>query len=107
MSQNNDEGRPPKDQPGSGKQGVFLPEQVDFTTLVLGFSSAALYYLGDTPIGGQKVKEKNLPLAKQNIDILGLLKEKTNGNLTPDEDKLLSQVLSDLRLRYIETSKTC
>ncbi len=73
---------------------------VDFTGLILGFSSAALYYLGEAPIGDQPAGEKNLPLAKQNIDIIDLLRTKSKGNLEPQETKLLDQILTDLKLKY-------
>ena len=46
--------------------------------------------------------EKNLDLARQNIDLLALLKEKTKGNLTPEEQTLIDNLLYDLRLRYVE-----
>ncbi len=49
--------------------------------------------------------EKNLPMAKQNIDMLGMLKEKTRGNLTSDEEKLLDHLLADLRWRFVRTSQ--
>ncbi len=73
---------------------------VEFNGLILGFSSAALYYLGETPIDGQQVKSVNFSLARQNIDILSMLKEKTQGNLTPEEAKLLSEVLADLQIKF-------
>lgn len=83
------------------------PEEqtVDFSALVLGFSSAALYYMGMTPLPGKPSAEKNLPLAKQNIEIVALLGQKTTGNLTPDEAKLLEQVLTDLRMKFLEAAK--
>ena len=80
-------------------------ETVDFRGLVFGFASAALYYLGENPIEGKEAPEKNLPLAKQNIDILEMLKEKTAGNLATDEDELLQQVLRDLMSRYVDATK--
>lgn len=80
-------------------------ETVDFRGLVFGFASAALYYLGENPIEGKSAPEKNLPLAKQNIDILEMLKEKTLGNLQPDEDQLLQQLLGDLMSRYVAAKK--
>jgi hypothetical protein len=46
--------------------------------------------------------QKNLPLAKQTIDLLGLLREKTRNNLTPDEENLYDHLLYDLRMRYIK-----
>ena len=77
---------------------------VSFSGLVLGFSSAALHYLGEAPLDGQPTKV-NLVLAKQNIDFLNLLADKTKGNLNRDEKSLLDQVLTDLRLKYVEVQK--
>ena len=48
---------------------------------------------------------QDLVLARQDIDLLGLLQEKTKGNLTGDEERLLDQALFDLRMRFIEVSK--
>ena len=45
---------------------------------------------------------KNLPLAKQTIDLIALLKEKTKGNLTSDEENLMENMLYDLKLRYVK-----
>ena len=47
---------------------------------------------------------KNLPLAKQTIDLIGMLKEKTKGNLTSDEEKVLENILYDLRIRYVKAT---
>ena len=47
---------------------------------------------------------KNLPLAKQTIDLIGMLKEKTKGNLTPEEEKIMEYVLYDLRMRYVKAA---
>lgn len=79
--------------------------QLDFTGLVLGFCSAALTYMG-VSVGGETTAPKNLPLAKQNIEIIELLQQKTKGNLTAEEVKLLEHVLIDLRLRYAEAVKS-
>jgi len=46
-----------------------------------------------------------LPLARQTIDLLAMLDEKTKGNLTGDEERMLAQILFDLRMRYVEVSK--
>lgn len=78
---------------------------VDFAGLVLGFSSAALYYMGETSIEGKAAKETNLPLARQNIDILLLLKEKTKNNLSDEEFKLLDQVIHDLQTKFVSRTK--
>ena len=79
---------------------------IDFATFVLSLSHSALMHLGEVPDPDTNATHVNLALAKQNIDILGLLEEKTKGNLTGDEERLLAQVLFDLRMRYVERSKT-
>lgn len=79
---------------------------VDFSALILGFSSAALYYMGEATIEGRGAGQMNLPLARQNIDIIVLLRDKTKGNLTAEEDKLLSQLVNDLQVKLVESGKS-
>jgi hypothetical protein len=87
-----------------GAQGA-LPE-VDFSTLVLSLSTSALLHLGQVPPEpGAEPSPPNLPLAKQSIDLLALLQQKTRGNLTRDEDQLLGNLLYDLRLRYVNATR--
>ena len=63
-------------------------------------------HLGDAPLpDGQEPEEKILLLARQTIDLLGILQEKTRNNLTGEEERLLDQALYDLRLRFVEISK--
>lgn len=76
--------------------------EVDFSGLILGLSSAALYYLGEAPIDGKVVPTKNIPLARQNIEIIRMLKAKTKGNLTGDEQSLLDQLLADLEIKFVD-----
>lgn len=76
---------------------------IDFATFVLSLSHSALMHLGEAPHPETDSIEKNLPLARQTIDLLGVLEEKTKGNLTGDEERLLHQVLYDLRMRFVET----
>ena len=78
---------------------------IDFATFILSLSHSALMHLGEVPDPETNVTRVELGLAKQNVDILGLLEEKTKGNLTGDEERLLAQVLFDLRMRYVERSK--
>lgn len=79
---------------------------MDFTTFCLSLASSAMIHLGHAPSPDSGATEKSLPLAKQTIDILVLLEEKTRGNLTTEEGKLLSTLLYDLRMRYVqETSR--
>ena len=78
-----------------------LPE-VSFATFVYSLSTSALVHLGEIPEPITEKMDKNLPLAKQTIDILGILQEKTKGNLTQEEENLLNNFLYDLRMRYVK-----
>jgi len=78
---------------------------VQFTTFLLGLASTGLIHLGETPHPETGKAEKNLVLARQSMDLLSLLREKTSGNLTPEEEKFFDNLLADLRLRYVEASK--
>ena len=82
-----------------------LPE-VTLSTFIFSLSSSALVHLGAIPEPETSVMKVDLPIAKQIIDTLGMLQEKTKGNLDEGEDKLLRSILYDLRMRYVEkTSK--
>ena len=78
-----------------------LPE-INFATFVFSLNASALVNLGEIENPGTGKKEKNLSLAKQTIDILGMLEEKTRGNLSDDEANLLKNILYDLRLNYVK-----
>ncbi len=75
---------------------------INFSTFVFSLNSSALVLLGKIEEPGTGQKTVNLPMAKQTIDIIGMLEEKTRGNLTSDEEKLMSNILHDLRLIYIK-----
>jgi len=81
-----------------------LPE-INFSTFVVSLNASALMHLGlmEDPIQGEKVK--NLELGKQTIDILVMLEEKTKGNLSTEEEKLLQNILYDLRINYVKQSQ--
>ncbi len=81
--------------------GIPLPE-VNFSTFILSLSSSALMHLGEISDPVSKEKKKDLPLAKHTIDIIGMLQEKTKGNLTDNEKKLTDGILYDLRMRYVQ-----
>ena len=83
--------------------GEGLPS-IDFSTFVLSLSHSALVHLGDAPTP-EDTREVHLPLARQTIDLLSLLQEKTRHNLTASEERLLEQALTDLRLRFVEVSR--
>jgi len=79
---------------------------VSFQSIVLMFSAAVLQYLGLTPNPITQKIETNLPMAKQTIDTLEVLKLKTKGNLDADEEKLLDGLLYELRMHYLKASET-
>ena len=85
-------------------KGVPLPE-ITFSSFLISLSSSAFIHLGDIPDPATGEIKKDIPLAKQTIDLLGLLREKTRNNLLEEEEKLFEHLLYDLRMRYIkETS---
>jgi len=80
--------------------------QIDFYTFIVSLGSSALIHLGDAPHPETgKAAAANLPLAQQTIDVLAMLREKTKGNLTGEEEQLFDHLLRDLRLRFVERSK--
>ena len=80
------------------------PPGITFTTFVFSLSSSALVQLGEIPDPFTKKVEQNLPVAQQTIDLLGMLEQKTEGNLNEEEKKTLDAVLYDLRLRFLKAS---
>ena len=102
-SQVKEEGRieePPKE---DMKQEVPLPE-ISFVNLIFSLSTSALIQLGEIQDPVTQQLAKNLPLAKQTIDLIGMLKEKTKGNLTSEEEKILENFLYDLKMRYVKAT---
>lgn len=74
----------------------------DFTTFVLSLATSAYMHLGKAPPPPGETVTVNLQLAKQTIDILGMLEQKTRCNLTEREASLLQRVLFDLRMQFLE-----
>ncbi len=81
-----------------------LPE-INFSTFILSLSTSTLMHLGELPNPETNQIEKNLPLAKQTIDLIDMLKKKTTGNLDTDEDQLITNLLYDLKLKYVAAIK--
>jgi hypothetical protein len=79
---------------------------VDFTMIVLSLSHSARLHLGDAPDPATENSAVDLPMARHSIDLLGLLQEKTHGNLTGAEEQVLAQELDDLRVRFVEVSRS-
>ena len=75
---------------------------IDFTTVLLGFASSALIHMGvqANPDSGALVQDA--ALARKVLDVLALLREKTRGNLTQEEERFFDSLLTDLRLKFVE-----
>ena len=81
------------------------PAQLDFGTFVLSIGSSALVHLGEIEHPETEQARENLLLARQTIDLLAMLEEKTQGNLTEEEARFLRDLLADLRLKFVEKSR--
>ena len=86
-------------------QQAQVPMEIDFSTFILSLTSSAFYHLGDMADPTTGKKETNLPAVRQTIDMLGMLKDKTKGNLTEDEAKLLEQLIYELQMKYVSKTK--
>lgn len=80
--------------------------KMDFRTLVLSLTTTALLQMGLAPNPATQKVEKDLPAARQTIDILEILKDKTRGNLNPEETQLLDRCLHDLKMSFVQSSRT-
>lgn len=79
---------------------------IDFTTFLLGLASSALIHMGAQAHPETGLVARDEALARQSLDLLALLKEKTRGNLSPEEERLFTTLLTDLRLRFLGTAPT-
>ena len=78
---------------------------IDFPTFILSIGSAAMMGLGMAPRPDSGKQQVDLNLARQNIDLLELIQQKTKNNLTAEEDKLLERVLFEVRTKFLEANK--
>jgi hypothetical protein len=92
----------PAGHPSAGRGGREAPAP-SFAALIQSISTQVLYYLGDlTPRGAEP--QMNLDMAKYQIDILGVLEDKSKGNLSPDEQYMLDAALYETRMRFVNVS---
>lgn len=89
----------------TGKKETLKIPKASFSLFASSLVTQALISLGEVENPFSKRTEKNLDQAKFTIDTLQIIKDKTRGNLTEDEMRLLDTALYDLRMRYIERSK--
>jgi len=80
-------------------------EPLTFPAFVISLATTAAIHFGDLPDPEGGPAEANLEGASQIIEVLGLLEEKTRGNLSIEERQLLEQVLYELRLRFVEAAR--
>ena len=93
---------PEEDDAAEEAEADFQLPEINFPTFIFSLNTSCLVQLGviEDPASGKKAK--NLVLAKQTIDILGMLEEKTHGNLTEEEESMLKNILYDLRMIYVK-----
>ncbi|MDD5232901.1 MAG: DUF1844 domain-containing protein [Syntrophales bacterium] len=104
-----DESRAGKEQPPreekagrkpESKESSIVPE-INFSNFILSLGTSVVFHFGDIPDPVTKKAERNLDAAKQSIDIISMLEEKTRGNLDENEKKLMTELLYELRMRYV------
>ena len=77
----------------------------NFAALISMLTTQALFALGVLQVKGQEKKEPDLEMAKYNIDMLETLQEKTKGNLTEEEEKVLANTLNEIRMAYVKLAE--
>ncbi len=75
---------------------------VDFKNFILGISQSVLIYLGLSPDPITGKERKNLMLAKHTIDTIDMLREKTKGNLSQEEEQFINSLITELKLKFVE-----
>jgi hypothetical protein len=94
----------PAEPPPPGPEHGPVPEMT-FSAFVISLTTQALMHLGEIADPQHPDVGRDLPAAKQMIDLLGILSDKTKGNLDTAEEQLLGDMLYDLRMRYVELSR--
>ena len=87
------------------REAAMTQPNIDFSTFLLSLASSAMMHMGLVPDPSGQRPEVHLELAKQTIDMLAMLRDKTRGNLTPEEQNLFERVLHDVRVAYVEQMK--
>ena len=87
------------------EQAASQPFKIDFSTFIMSLTSSAFYHLGDIADPETGKTETNLPAVQQTIDMLIMLKEKTQGNLSEEEGKLLEQLTYELQMKFVAKNK--
>lgn len=92
-----------------GNRGPCPPPQglpkADFSTLIVSLYSTALVQMGEMPDPGTGVKTRNLDLARQTVDLIAMLREKTTGNLDEEEARLVGSLLQELQMSFVKAKE--
>lgn len=88
------------------KEGKFIPPEPDFNFFVTTLALQAAISLGEVPNPATNKKEEDLTQAKFLVDTLGMLKDKTKGNLTEREASFLDNLLYELRMQFLSKTKS-
>ena len=94
-----------KEKGQTGEDKEFITPEVNFSFFISTLALQVSIYLGQIPNPATNKKERNLTQAKFIIDTLDMLKDKTKGNLNDDENKLLENLLYELKMQYIAVTK--
>ena len=86
-------------------QGVD-PGEINFASFFMSLAHQTLVLLGEAPHPETQIVSTHLEASKQSIDILSILEKKTKGNLTTDEETLVNEVLTSLRMAYLNKTKS-
>jgi hypothetical protein len=98
------EARPHSASERAGSPGP--PPRIDFSSLVFLYVQTALVHLGELEEPGKETVAVNVDAARQMIDIIELLRDKTRGNLSSEEEQYVEKMLFDLRMLYIQKTKS-
>lgn len=79
--------------------------ELSFTAFILGLAGSAFIHLGDRANPETGTTQLDLPMAKQSLDLLLMLREKTRGNLSQEEERLFVSLLTDLEIRFVQAAK--
>jgi hypothetical protein len=93
--------KPSPEEPPKGQEEEPVPE-INFVSFIYSLATTAFFHFGDIPDPATNQTARNLPAAKQTIDLLNLLKTKTQGNLDEGEKKMLEDILYELKMRYVK-----
>ena len=95
-----------QEKPAAGARGAGRMPDASFQTLVSTIATQALFALGAIPDPRTGQRVAHLDLARHQIDLLGVLEEKTKNNLTPEEEQMLSTTIYELRNTYIQVANS-